>query len=210
MNSGRMKTLVVTGGIGSGKSTVCAVFASLGVPVYDSDSRTKSLYDSDAALVDAVGKALGCSVTDDRGHLDRRLLASLVFNDRQRLKMLESVVHPRVLDDFRAWKNACEAGLSGWNPAAGNVPFVIFESAIILEKPLFRSVADKILLVDAPLGSRVSRAALRDGVPEDRILDRISSQRSPAPGEADYILMNDADEAALRRKVLELCPRIWA
>lgn len=205
-----MKTLVVTGGIGSGKSTVCAVFASLGVPVYDSDSRTKSLYDSDAALVEAVGKALGCRVTDDRGHLDRRLLASLVFNDRQRLEMLESVVHPRVLDDFRAWKKACESGLSGWNPAAGNVPFVILESAIILEKPLFRSVADKILLVDAPLESRVSRAVLRDGVPEDMILDRISSQRSPAPGEADYILMNDADEAALRRKVLELCPRIWA
>ena len=99
-----MKTLVVTGGIGSGKSTVCRYFASRGIPVYDSDSRTRSLYDRCPELVSRIGEVLGCSVTGPDGRIDRRKLASVIFSDSSMLEKLEGIVHPAVKDDFVAWR----------------------------------------------------------------------------------------------------------
>ena len=86
-----MKTLVVTGGIGSGKSTVCRYFASRGIPVYDSDSRTRSLYDRCPELVSRIGEVLGCSVTGPDGRIDRRKLASVIFSDSSMLEKLEGI-----------------------------------------------------------------------------------------------------------------------
>ena len=99
-----MKTLVVTGGIGSGKSLVCSFLAERGLPVYDSDSRTKMLYDSSPELLARIGDAVGTDVTGADGRLDRKRLASVVFSDGERLEALERVVHPAVLDDFYRWK----------------------------------------------------------------------------------------------------------
>lgn len=91
-----MKTLVVTGGIGSGKSLVCSFLAERGVPVYDSDSRTKALYDNDRVLLEKIREAVGNDVVDAEGKLDRKKLASVIFADEAKLKALESVVHPAV------------------------------------------------------------------------------------------------------------------
>lgn len=90
------------------------------------------MYDSDAALVEAVGKVLGCRVTDDRGHLDRRLLASLVFNDRQRLEMLESVVHPRVSVglDFGYGYGSADMYITDSDAAPVTSPIFVCRSAI--------------------------------------------------------------------------------
>ena len=102
-NERKIITLAVTGGIGSGKSLVCSFLSEKGIPVYDSDSRTKALYDSDHILVMRMAEAVGTKITGDDGMLDRRLLASVIFSDSQALARIESIVHPAVLRDFLSW-----------------------------------------------------------------------------------------------------------
>lgn len=197
-----MKTLVVTGGIGSGKSAVCRFFSSKGVPVYDSDSRARSIYDRCPAIVSRISEAFGEPLCAPDGRIDRRRLAEIVFSDSSRLERLEAIVHPAVLDDFLEWRDSFKHD---------EVPFVVMESAIILEKPLFRDIADFLLIVDAPMALRARRAALRDGVQESEIRKRMDRQRllndiseGRAHVEADYIIMNDGSEEELYSRVTEV------
>lgn len=183
-----MVTAVVTGGIGSGKSEVCRYLASAGVPVYDSDSRTKALYDRDGLLVGKICEAVGCDVRNAAGGVDRQKLASLVFADSDRLSRLESVVHPRVLEDFLAWRKGFEGA-----------PVVVMESAIYLQKPMFHPYVDVVVLVDAPQDVRLERACLRDGADREKIRSRMASQSFDRAA-ADYIIDNDSDLEALHRK----------
>ena len=117
-----MKTLAVTGGIGSGKSYIVRMFAALGVPVYDADSRTKELYVSDQGLLAGLKSVLGDDLVRD-GVLDRQYMASRIFSDKSLLKKVEELVFPRVINDFRKWKLSMEATphegigrLSLWSP----------------------------------------------------------------------------------------------
>lgn len=181
-----MLTLAVTGGIGSGKSEVCRYLESKGIPVYDSDSRTKSLYDADKDLADSISAALGTDVSDAGGRVDRAFLASLVFTDRDKLAKLESVVHPRVLVDFLAWRESCKSS-----------DIVVMESAIFLQKPLFHPYVDKVILVDAPLEIRIRRACARDGVDEERVRARVAAQVFDTSA-ADFLIMNDSGLDVLR------------
>lgn len=213
--SGRyIRTLAVTGGIGSGKSAVCRILEDKGVPVYDSDSRTKALY-NDAVLLERLEAAMSEDLKDADGHLDIKRLASLVFSDASRLSALEKVVHPYVLDDFIRWRKSIEAEISEgelkWNPGAGELPFVVIESAIILEKPLFRNVADKVLIVDAPVQLRLERAMARDNASEPEVRDRMSRQGTfsrEAYPDAVFI-DNDGDFDALERRVDEMLRTLW-
>ena len=193
-----MRTLVVTGGIGSGKSSVCAHLASKGIPVYDSDSRTKALYDSDPALVPALETALGLSLRDSDGGLDRKALAAAVFDDPARLAALEAVVHPCVYDDFVRWRDA--------QPAS--VPFVVFESAIFQQKPLFHPLADRVLLVDAPQTLRMERVSTRDALSPEEVRRRMAVQRVDADA-ADAVLVNDGTPEDLTAKVDAILETIW-
>ena len=193
-----MKTLIVTGGIGSGKSAVCAYLAEKGIPVYDSDARTKRLYDEDPTLLPAVETALGLSLRDGSGRWDRRALAEAVFSDAEKLKTLESLVHPRVYADFVRWRDA--------QPASA--PFVVMESAIFLQKPLFRPLADRVLLVDAPEALRIKRVAGRDGLAPEAVRQRMAVQRVDA-AQADAVLVNDGSPDVLRERVDALLQTIW-
>ena len=92
--------LAVTGGIGSGKSAVCSVLASRGIPVYDSDSRTKALYVEVPGLMSRISEALGTDAADPDGRPDTRKLASLVFSDPEKLRLLEEIVYPEVKKVF--------------------------------------------------------------------------------------------------------------
>lgn len=189
-----MRTLVVTGGIGSGKSIVCRYLALKGIPVYDSDSRARNLYE-DKTFVSRLEQALGCTVTGADGRVDTAKLSSVIFSDPLRLNTLESIVHPAVKEDFIRWRLSFPEG---------SVPFVILESAIILEKPLFKDIADKVLLVDAPLQTRLERACSRDGVSRDRILERMKGQKllndlseGKTDPRVDFIIRNTAGPASL-------------
>lgn len=174
MNS--IPVLVITGGIGAGKSYVSRIFERKGIPVYDSDSRTKALYDTDEALLASLCSIIGSDIVNE-GVLDKALMASRIFSDKSLLEEVESVVFPSVIRDFMSWKSAFE----------GKVPFVIMESAIFLMKPILAPVADKVLYVDAPLDVRVSRVMARDSVSADAVRTRIANQ-ADLSGKADWVI----------------------
>ena len=187
-----MKTVILTGGMGSGKSAVGALLKARGVPVYDSDSRTKTLYDRDPALVARLEEVLGTCLRAADGRLDRAKLASLIFADPAKKAAVEAAVHPAVLEDFRRWKRWQRP--KGWT--YGPVPFVVLESAIILSCPVFDGVGDRTVLVDAPEAVRLERAVARDGSDPAAALLRIRSQRFD-PARVDAVLRNDASRGAL-------------
>ena len=187
-----MKTVILTGGMGSGKSAVGALLKARGVPVYDSDSRTKTLYDRDPALVGRLETVLGTGLRAADGRLDRVKLASLIFPNPVKKAAVEAVVHPAVLEDFRRWKRWQRP--KGWR--YGPVPFVVLESAIILSCPVFDGVGDRTVLVDAPEAVRLARAVARDGSDPEAALSRIRSQRFD-PARVDAVLRNDTTLEAL-------------
>ena len=187
-----MKTVILTGGMGSGKSAVCALLKARGVPVYDSDSRTKTLYDRDPALVGRLEAVLGAGLRTAEGRLDRGKLAALIFSDPARKAAVEALVHPAVLADFRRWKRWQRP--KGWT--YGPVPFVVLESAIILSCPVFDGVGDRTVLVDAPEDVRLARAVARDGSDPEAALRRIRQQRFDR-SRVDAVLRNDGPLAAL-------------
>ena len=203
-----LRTIAVTGGIGSGKSLVCRFLEERGFPVYDSDGRTKSLYVRDMELTgrirekmahfvpEAEGMADGFLLAD--GKLDLKRLSSIVFRNAEARLLLESIVHPAVLQDFMAWKDSPETAGRASHGA------VVIESAIILEKPLFRDVIDTAVLVTAPAEVRLGRSAARDGVPPESIRKRMEAQgelSSEANGKIGFIIVNDGTPDDLRRKV---------
>lgn len=172
-----------TGGIGSGKTYVVKAFEGLGVPGYDCDARAKELYDEDAGLLADVAAIAGEDVIVD-GRLDRGHLAARIFSDRDMLARIESVVHPAVTRDFYRWLEE------------QNSKLVIFESAILLDKPYLRDMADFVLVVTAPEELRIERVMARDGLPREAVERRMANQMSDAERRAmaDYILeTNDRD-----------------
>ena len=187
-----MKTVILTGGMGSGKSAVCAFLKAHGVPVYDSDSRTKSLYDRDPSLVLRLETALDTGLRTADGRLDRAALASLIFRDPARKATVEALVHPAVLADFRRWKRWHRP--KGWT--YGPVPFVVLESAIILSCPVFDGVGDRTVLVDAAEEVRLARAVARDGSDPEAALRRIRQQHFDLT-RVDAVLQNDGSLADL-------------
>ena len=181
-----MKTVILTGGMGSGKSAVCACLKKRGVPVYDSDSRTKTLYDRDPSLVPQLEALLGTGLRSGDGRLDRAKFASLIFSDPARKAAVEALVHPAVLADFRRWKRWQRP--KGWT--YGPVPFVVLESAIILSCPVFDGVGDRTVLVDASEEVRLARAVARDGSDPEAVLRRIRQQRFDL-SRVDAVLRNE-------------------
>lgn len=155
----------VTGGIGSGKSTVCRLFAERGVPVYDCDREAKRLMDEDVELRAALVAAFG-PATFAGGVLNRRYLAETVFRDRGRLRELEALVHPCVKRDFERW--AAEHGAE---------PYVVLESAILYESGLDAAV-DRVVAVVAPEELRLVRVNARDGASAAEIRRRMAAQLS--------------------------------
>ncbi len=192
-----MKTLAVTGGIGSGKSYIVRMFAALGVPVYDADSRTKELYISDQGLLAGLKSVLGDDLVRD-GVLDRQYMASRIFSDKSLLKKVEELVFPRVINDFRKWKLSMEA-----TPHEGIGRFVIMESAIYLEKPSLSGTADRVLTVTCPVDVRVRRVMERSAMSREQVLERIANQCS------DGFRISMSDFTIVSDFTHPLLPQVW-
>lgn len=182
-----MKTVIVTGGIGSGKSAVCAMLRERGIPVYDSDSRTKSLYDKYPSLVESLESALGQALKLPDSTLDRKKLAAVIFSDSSAREKVEAVVYPFVLKDFKRWRSRY-----------GKAPFVVLESAVILSKPVFDGIADAVVLVDAPLELRLQRISLRDGSSMDAALERVKAQEEVPRNKVTEVIVNDSSPERLK------------
>lgn len=174
-----MKVVGITGGIGSGKSTVSAVLLEMGYPVYNADDRAKGLLNSSADLKSAITAKFGDDIYVD-GKLNRAALAAQVFNDREKLAKLNALVHPAVAKDFQAWRSA----------QTGSVAFK--EAAILFESGADKGV-DEVVLVSAPQEVRVSRVMARDGVTADEVKARIANQWSEERKRdlADHEVVND-------------------
>lgn len=191
-----MKILGCTGGIGSGKSYIVRMLDAMGYPSYDADARAKSLYDTDPALLRRVAEIAGEDIVKD-GVLQRKLFASRIFSDRSMLSAVEDAVHPAVLADVGRWKSRLEGCGCG---------AAVLESALLLEKPLFRGVCDKTVTVSAPMEVRIRRIIKRDGCSESEALARIESQASDGFREkaADFTIFAADDKAILPQLVFVL------
>lgn len=185
----------VTGGIGSGKSTVCRLFEELGARCYDSDSRAKWLMQNDEQLRSELIALFGEEVYDSEGRLDRARLAGEVFGNSERLAALNGAVHPAVGRDWERW--CAERESEG-------AAYTILESAILFDCG-FDSKVDRTVTVSAPEKLRVERAAARDGASEELIRRRIEAQMSDSEREtrAHHTIVN-IDLATLREQVEEL------
>ncbi|MGO2102523.1 MAG: dephospho-CoA kinase [Psychroflexus halocasei] len=172
-----MKKIGLTGGIGSGKSTVAALFKEKGVPVFIADIEAKKLFDHEK-VVNEIQKAFGSSVISDK-KIDRKALSQIVFSDSEQLKRLNSIIHPKVHQAFENWF------------VQQNSPYIIYEAAIIFEHNR-QSFFDKTLLVTAPKALRIERVMKRDSVTEDEVLKRMDNQWSEFRKKelADYTLNN--------------------
>ncbi len=198
-----MKVLGCTGGIGSGKSYVSTIFNRMGIPLYDSDSRAKLLYDTDSRLMGEMVSLLGEEIVAD-GKIQRSAVAERIFKDPALLAEVEKLVHPAVVRDFERWIGEIETRMGqerkskGFTPVQ-EIPFVIIESAILLEKPIVRGCADKTLVVTAPLELRIERVMARDGVPREKVEERMAVQWSDSEREAlaDFIIFADGKRALM-------------
>lgn len=171
----------ITGGIGSGKSLVCRIFNLLGVPVYDADSRAKSVMTTDGILVSQIKKEFGVLSYRADGAVNREYLADHVFNDTEKLKTLNSLVHPRVGEDFKRWVEEQSSA------------YILKEAALLFEAGS-NTALDKIIVVSAPENLRISRVLNRDKHrTEKQIKDIIHNQLEEKEKlkRADYIITND-------------------
>ena len=191
----KVKTLGCTGGIGSGKSYVSRIFEKLGYPVYFSDDRAKMLYDTDPMLLQQLVELLGNGILSD-GKLNRKAMAGKIFGDTSLLRKVEALVHPAVLRDFENWKQQECAKME----QRGIIPdFVIFESAILLESPVVKGCADKVLHIKAPYELRIERTMKRDSATMEQVEARMAKQWDDGQRDAlsDFIIFADSVRALL-------------
>ena len=185
----------ITGGIGSGKSTVCAMLEEMGVAVYNSDARAKELMTTSATLREAIVARFGAECYTSEG-LNRGYLAERVFGDAAELAALNSLVHPAVMADFEAWAESQEGS------------YVVFESAILFEAGLEQRV-DMAVAVLSPEELRIERAMRRDGTTREQVVARIRRQLSDdeRADRAKYAIVN-VDLEELREDVEQLHRRL--
>ncbi|MDD4920919.1 MAG: dephospho-CoA kinase [Bacteroidales bacterium] len=189
-----MKILGLTGGIGSGKSVVAELFRVMGVPVYDSDARSKVLTDTDEDLKKGLVALFGPELYSN-GLLNRSALASRIFADEEALKAANALIHPAVTRDFMIW--AEDHSLN---------PLLVMESAILFEAGL-EHLFDRVVCVTAPEDLRIERVCKRNGLTPDAVRSRIHHQLSDKEriSRSDIIIVNDGIQALLPqvRKIID-------
>lgn len=174
-----MLKIGITGKIGSGKSTICRMFETIGIPVYYSDTEAKKFY-SDQTIIDQLCKIFGKGILDIEKNIDKKALAAIVFNNEDKLEQLNRLIHPLVLNDFDNWCKDKES-----------YPYVLFESAIIYQCNLDH-LFSKIIYVDCPEEIAIKRVMRRDNATHQAVLDRLSKQSSCIPP-YNFIITSDEE-----------------
>lgn len=172
----------LTGGIGSGKSTVAKLFELLGAPVYDADAASKRLYKTDKELIASIKQHFGENIYTE-SELNRPLLASIVFNNPEKLQLLNTLVHPPTIKDAEAWM------------VEQTTPYIIKEAALLFETGS-ASGLDVIIGVAAPKQLRLKRAMERDGAKREDILSRMDRQidENIKMRLCDFVIQNNEQE----------------
>ena len=196
-NSNSMVKVGLTGGIGSGKTTVSNFLLEYGIPVYNSDSQGKKLMNTNLELINDIVNIFGESVYNN-GILNTNLLSSIVFSDPEKIKQLNNLVHPKVAEDFNQWV--------GKN---NNQPILIKEAAILIESGAYLNM-DKIILVISKKSNRIKRVSKRDNSDLESIEKRIKFQLTDDEKiqYADYIIENNSSLDDLKHEVLRVINEI--
>jgi dephospho-CoA kinase len=177
----------ITGGIGSGKTTVCKIFELLGIPVYYADERAKLLMTEDKKVVEAVKEVFGEQTYLPDGTLNRAYLAKIVFQNNSQLERLNAIVHPAVYKDGESWHEAQK-----------DVPFTLKEAALFFENGS-NQFMDKMICVTAPEQIRIKRVMERDNTTEAAVLARMNKQlpESEKVQQSDYVIYNDGSQSLI-------------
>jgi dephospho-CoA kinase len=173
------KIIGLTGGIGSGKTTIANYFKEMGVPVYIADDEARKLMQS-KFIIEEIKKTFGDSLFED-DILNRAKLAEIVFNDSRKLDQLNAIVHPAVKKDFAAWLEVKK-----------NYAYVIYEAAILFESGRYKD-CDVVITVTAPEETRIERVIKRDKTNKEQVLDRMKMQWKDEEriSKSDFIILND-------------------
>jgi dephospho-CoA kinase len=180
-----MLTVGVTGGIGSGKTTVCRIFSQLGIPVYYADDEAKQLYDL-PEVKEELRQRFGDAILDKNDDLDKKKMAELIFNDERSLKKMNEFVHPMVIQSFNDWKKKQTAA------------YILKEAAILFESGT-NIDCDKIILVTAPSETRSSRILQRDNRTKEEIEKIMSKQWTDEKKakQSDFVITNDETQLVI-------------
>ena len=183
----------ITGGIGSGKSTVSRFFSELGVPVYNSDKRAKFLMQHDDSIIIKIKKEFGDN-SYLNNQLNRSYIAEIVFKNELKLKQLNAIVHPVVRTDFNNWLSQ-----------NSNANFVIKEAAIMIESGAYKDL-DKLIVVNANREHKIKWIKKRDHLLLEDIENRIQNQLSDKIRNqyADFIIENSSSKKELKQQVLSI------
>ena len=173
-----IKIIGLTGGIGSGKTTIANHFIEADIPVYIADDEARKIMQSEE-IIDAIRKTFGDSIFDG-AILNRQKLSQIVFNDPEKLKLLNAIIHPVVKKHFQDWVLNHK-----------NAPFVIYEAAILFESGSYKN-CDLIITVTAPLESRIQRVIQRDKTTREQVLKRINAQWNDEQriAKSDFVVEN--------------------
>jgi len=174
--------LGVTGGIGSGKTSVCKVFTILGIAVFSTDREAREIMDNDNGIIQGINSIAGKNLYHN-GNLDRKELATLIFNDNVLLEKVNSLVHPIVFDHFNRWEKEQTA------------PYVIMEAAILFESG-GSNLVDKIATIVAPIEERLNRVIHRNSLSRDQVMDRMRNQLDDESRIklSDYVIYNSEND----------------
>ena len=184
----------ITGGIGSGKTTVCRIFETLGIPVFYADAVAKEIMTADELLIDGVKAAFGKESYFETGLLNNKHIAGIVFNDAEQLAKLNALVHPAVFRAFDSWSATLPV----------STPYTLKEAALLFESGSYK-MCDKNVLVIAPGDLKLQRVIERDSVTKEQVLARMDKQFSDEQKlkMTDFVVHND-DAHSLIDQVIHL------
>jgi dephospho-CoA kinase len=178
------KIIGLTGGIGSGKTTLATYMESLGIPVFIADDEAKKLMQS-AAVLEAIQTSFGDAVFEN-GQLNRQQLAAIVFSKPEKLRQLNGIIHPAVKQQFSIWLGQYQSE-----------PIVLYEAAILFESGSYQN-CDSIITITAPLEDRIIRVMQRDSSSREQVLERINAQWTDdqRAAKSDYVIDNTNTQIA--------------
>lgn len=179
-----MLKIGITGGIGSGKSTVCKVFSLLNIPIYNTDEEAKKLLYFNDDINTQVVKSFGDGVLGNDKLIDRSKLAEIVFTDKEKLNTLNNIIHPAVAEHFNNWCRQQK-----------NAPYVLKEAAILFESGAYKAV-DKVISVVAPVNLKIERTIKRDNTTAELVQQRMNNQTSDEEKtkRSDFVIKNTEKE----------------
>ena len=185
------KRLGVTGGIGSGKTTVCRIFRVLGIPVFVADNVARDVMENEPDIRAAINLITGKDLYT-HGNLDRKELARIIFIRHDLLRKVNAAVHPEVLERFNRWASASDS------------PYVIMEAAILFEAGA-DSLVDRVVTISAPVEERISRVMGRNELTREEVIRRINNQLGDEEREEQsYYVINNSDNEMIIPEILKI------